>query len=649
MNDLSSDPKHTFLRFEPGETEADWDLEEKIFQQDTTHQCPTYVHKTPPCQGSCPSGHEIRGWLAIARGMDKPPIEGMAWQEYAFLRMAKANPFPSTMGRVCPAPCEAGCNRNEVDDYVGINAVEQYVGDWANENGVKLPGAGTDTGKRVAVIGGGPAGLSAAFYLRLDGHGVTVFESHDKLGGMMRYGIPGYRTPRTMLDTEIGRITDLGIEVRTNTRVGKDISVETLEAEYDVIYWAIGAQNGRPLPIPGWESAENCINGIEFLDAFNQGWVLGTAQNVVVVGGGDTSIDVASVARRLGHITANNPPERSDGTVIDFTSQDVASSLTREGMKATLTSLFPIEEMTAAAREREDAKREGVDLKGSVMPLEVVTDADGRAIALKMCECDMDGMKPVPREGTEFEIKCDIIISAIGQTGDFTGLDGLDGGRGFIDATQTYQVKGRDKHFAGGDILRPHLLTTAIGHGRIGAEAISEFLSDGAVGKRPKVDVHHFNLLAELQQRDKTPDPYDHLETRGTADENFAVHNYEDRGAVQIIAHEELFKSHFGYVKREEREEIHIEGSDVLGNFEERIVAYSEEQAKKEGERCMSCGMCLECDNCVIFCPQDAVHRVKKDDRTVGRYVYTDYTACIGCHICADVCPSGYIKMGLGE
>jgi len=646
---MSAEPKLTFRRFSEGETEDDWELEEKIFNADQSHKCPTYVHKTPPCQGSCPSGHEIRGWLAIARGMDKPPSEDMAWQEYAFHRMSVANPFPATMGRVCPAPCEAGCNRNEVDDYVGINAVEQYVGDWANDNNVKHPAPQADTGKTIAVIGGGPAGLSAAFFLRLDGHAVTVIEANDKLGGMMRYGIPGYRTPREMLDKEIGRILDLGIEVRLNTRVGGDISLDALDAEYDAVFWALGAQNGRPLPIPGWDGTENCINGIEFLDAFNQGYVLGTAQKVVVVGGGDTSIDVASVARRLGHITKDYLPERNDGSVVDFTSHDVASSLTREGMQATLTSLFPIEQMTAAEREREDAKREGIDIRGGVMPLEVLKDESGNARALRMCECTMNGMTPEPVEGTEFELECDIVIAAIGQMGDLSGVEDLDNGRGFIDTLPTCQVKGRDKHFAGGDIIRPHLLTTAIGHGRIAAETITDFLDDGEIHRRPKVDVHHFNLLDELAQRHKSPEEYDHEQKRGTNDDAYAIHNYEDRSATQIIPHDELFKGHFAFVKRETREEVHIEGDDVLGNFEERIIALTEEQAKQEGERCMSCGMCLECDNCVIYCPQDAVHRVKKSDRTVGRYVYTDYNACIGCHICADVCPSGYIKMGLGE
>ena len=132
MNESAPNKKLTFRRYKSGETIWDWpDLTEKIFQQDKSYKCPTYVHRAPPCQGSCPSGHDIRGWLAIARGMDKPPVAGMTWQEYAFQRMVEANPFPASMGRVCPAPCEDGCNRNEVDDFVGINGVEQYVGDWA--------------------------------------------------------------------------------------------------------------------------------------------------------------------------------------------------------------------------------------------------------------------------------------------------------------------------------------------------------------------------------------------------------------------------------------------------------------------------------------------------------------------------------------
>jgi len=552
MNDMDPNTKPTFRRFEEGDTE--WELNEKIFQADKSYKCPTYVHKTPPCQGSCPSGHNIRGWLAIARGMDKPPVEGMAWQEYAFRTMVEANPFPATMGRVCPAPCEAGCNRNEVDDYVGINGVEQYVGDWANANNVKMEGPQTETGRKIAVIGGGPAGLSAAYFLRLDGHDVTVFEAQPELGGMMRYGIPGYRTPRDMLDKEIGRIIDMGVKVHVNTRVGTDVSMEELDKAFDAVFWALGAQQGRPLPIPGWEGTDNCINGIEFLDAFNKGWVVGTAKKVVVVGGGDTSIDVASVARRLGNITEAKPAAHPDGTVIDWAAHDSAGLLTRAGVKATLTSLFPVEQMTAAEHEREDAKREGIDIQGGVMPLEVIKNDKGVAIGLKMCKCEMKGNVPQPIEGTEYELEADIIIAAIGQMGDLThGLEDLDNGRGFINATATYQVEGKEKHFVGGDIIRPHLLTTAIGHGRIAAETITDFLDDGDIHKRPKVDVHHWNLMEELHQRGKDPEQYSHKQVAGTSSAKWAIHNFEDRSASQIIPHDELFKGHFNYVPREER------------------------------------------------------------------------------------------------
>ena len=647
MVDLNEDTALTWRRYEDGnQSPPEW--LEKIHTAGHSHQCPTYVHRTPPCQGSCPSGHDIRGWLSIARGIDKPPVEGMSWQEYAFNRMAEANPFPATMGRVCPAPCEDGCNRNEVDDYVGINAVEQYVGDWAIENQLKLESPKRETGKKVAVIGGGPAGLSAAFQLRREGHGVTIFDAHAKLGGMMRYGIPSYRTPRDMVDAEVQRILDIGIETRMETKVGTDISTKEIEEEFDAIFWAIGAQTGRPLPVPGGD-AENCISGVAFLEAFNKGRLQFASKKVVVVGGGDTSIDVASVARRIGHILNSHEKDRPENVVLGHTAHDIAGTMKREGVDAVLTSLFPIGEMTAAEREREDAEREGVDLKGGVMPLEVIQDQNGRGIALRMCECDMDGNKPVPRQGTEFEIECDVIVSAIGQMGDMAGLEELDNGNGFISTNKIFNVTDKEAHFAGGDIIRPHLLTTAIGQGRVAADSINNFLGGIQVDKRPKVDVFHFNLLNELAQRELKPENFDHTPTRGTSEDNFAVHNYEDRSGTQVIPHDEMFLGHFEYDARKRRPETHISKDQVLGNFEERIHNLTEEEAQAEGNRCMSCGMCFECNNCVIYCPQVAVFKVKKDQAALGRYVDTDYTKCIGCKICADVCPSGYIQMGLGE
>jgi NADPH-dependent glutamate synthase beta subunit-like oxidoreductase len=622
--------------------------QEEIFKAGWSYKCPTYVLRTPPCSGSCPSGHDIRGWLDIVRGIEKPPA-GMSMQEYAFRRMTEANPFPAIMGRVCPAPCEQGCNRNMVEEHVGINSIEHHIGDWAIANKIAFPKPEVETGKKVVVVGGGPAGLSAAYQLRRAGHKVTVIEEKAELGGYVRYGIPGYRTPRDVLDAEINRIIDMGITVRTSCRVGRDVTVGELESQFDAIFWGVGTHAGRGLPIPGWEGTANCVSGVAFLKAFNEGRLQHVPGRIIVVGGGDTSIDVASVARRLGHIKQVSDQDRIDHVILGQVAHDVAATARRDGTDVTLTSLFPVEQMFAAQREIDDAKREGVDIKGGVMPLEIIKGADGRATGLKLCKCTMDGQTPVPIAGSEFVMEADLVVAAIGQKGDMDGLADLDNGRGFINADKTMQVPGKKGHFVGGDVVRPHLLTTAIGHGRVAAASIGEYLDKGEVGKRPKVDVHHFNLLDKLRETNLSPAPYDAGATRGTDEAKFAVHNFENRASAEIIAHDDLFLGHFTQVARHHRGEIHIEADSVIGNFDERLLVLSEAQAVDEAKRCMSCGLCFECDNCVVFCPQGAVSRVKKSDRTTGRYVETDYAKCIGCHICKDVCPTGYIQMGLGE
>ncbi|MGD8956388.1 MAG: NAD(P)-binding protein [Chromatiaceae bacterium] len=643
--------KLTWRRFEDGANQ--WDsFTDKIFLEDTSHKCPTYVHKTPPCQGSCPSGEDIRGWLAIVRGQEKPAGD-MSWQEYAFRRSTEANPFPAMMGRVCPAPCQDGCNRNEVEDFVGINAVEQFIGDTALENNYQFE-AGPDTGKKVAVIGGGPAGMAATFQLRRKGHSVAVFESQPELGGMMRYGIPNYRIPRDKLAGEIQRIVDMGkVEVHTNTRVGEDITVEDLERDYDAVLWAVGCWTGRGLPVPGWDGTPNCVSGVAFLKAFNEGRMKVTAEKVVCVGGGDTSIDVVSVARRLGHIEQTNPSDRPELVVQDgFVAHDSAVTAAAQGAEVTLTSLFAKSEMTAAEHEVHDALHEGVTILDEVMPVEVIIGDDGRATGLKIAKCKMEDGRPTPVEGTEQTLEADLIVAAIGQGGDLTGIEILDNGRGLINADSFYQVPDREKHFVAGDIIRPHLLTTAIGQASIAVDSIDEYLHNKQHKKRPKVDVHHFDLDEKMREAGLAPEHFEvaeHGDLRGTSSGNWAVHNYEDRSFAEVIPHDELFLGHFAYTPRLKRREEVPTAEDVLGHFHERMIGLEEAQAKEEAERCMSCGMCFECDNCVIFCPQDAVYRVKKTEATTGRYVATDYDRCIGCHICADVCPTGYIKMGLGE
>jgi len=639
--------KLTFRSFEDGDHE--WgNFGDQIFEGDKSHKCPTYVHRTPPCQGSCPSGEDIRGWLDIVRGIEVPP-EGTSMQEYAFRRSTDANPFPSMMGRVCPAPCQEGCNRNHVEDFVGINSVEQYIGDTATKEGFKYEAPAQLSGKRIAVIGGGPAGLAAAYQLRRKGHASTIFDDHEELGGMFKYGIPGYRTPRDFLDAEIQRILDMGdIEVRLNTRVGKDVSVADVEKEFDAIVWALGCQTGRSLPVPNGD-APNCVAGVKFLEAFNKGILKVTADRVVCVGGGDTSIDVVSVARRLGKIPTLDKKEAPEYVIGGYVAHDAAYAAAREGAEVTLTSLFEREEMTAAEHEVHDALHEGVRIDNGVMPIEVVVNDEGRAIALRMAKCEMQDGRPTPVEGTEYDIECDLIVSAIGQGGDLEGLEDFDNGRGLIDADKHYQVPGKEGHFVCGDIIRPHLLTTAIGQASICADSVDFYLNEKEFEKRPKVDVHHFSLLEKLQETGLEPEDYDVGETRGSDEASFSVHNYEDRSAQEIISADRLFLAHFEYTPRVLRDSVVPSSEEVLGHFEERMIGLNEEQAVEEANRCMSCGMCFECDNCVVYCPQDAVFRVKKDKSTTGRYVDTNYNKCIGCHICADVCPTGYIDMALGD
>ena len=648
---------HTFRKFHEGDHE--WEsMEDLIFNEDHSHRCPTYVHRTPPCQGSCPAGEDIRGWLQIVRGMEQPSGD-MSWQEYAFRRATDANPFPSMMGRVCPAPCQDGCNRNEVEDFVGINSVEQFIGDTAIANGYKFEVAEKETGKKVAIIGGGPAGMAAAYQLRRKGHGATIFDDNEHLGGMMRYGIPGYRTPRDTMDAEIQRIIDMGVETRMKTRVGKDVSMEEVEKEFDAVIWALGCQSGRGLPVDGWEGTPNCVSGVAFLKAFNEGRMHVTADKVVCVGGGDTSIDVVSVARRLGHIEHTNPTDRPELVVRDgYVAHDAAVTAAREGAEVTLTSLFKQDEMTAAEHEVNDALTEGVTIRNGVMPVEVILGDDGRATALKIAVCEMQDGRPVPVEGTEEIIEADLIVSAIGQGGDMDGLEAMANERNLIDADKNYAVPGKPGHFVAGDIVRPHLITTAIGQASIAVDSVDLYLSEKDFQKRPKVDVHHFDLIDKLVETDHAPGHYDSSADngprpidqglRGTETGNFAVHNYEDRASDEIISSDMIFLAHFDNEPRHKRDEDVPSSKEVLGHFKERLIGLPEEHAVDEAKRCMSCGLCFECDNCVIYCPQDAVFRVKKSDYTTGRYVDTDYSKCVGCHICADVCPTGYIDMGMG-
>ena len=639
----------TFRRYKDGDHKPlPW--QEEIFDTEHSHKCPTYIQSTPPCQGSCPSGEDIRGYLNIVRGIEKPPA-GVPWQEYAWRRLTEANPFPSVMGRVGPAPCESGCNRNQVEDFVGINSVEHFLGEWAIENKLAFARPAAQTGKTVAVIGAGPAGLSAAYQLALKGHAVTIFDERKETGGMMRYGIPGFRTPREVHDAEIQRIVDLGVTLRMECRIGTDITLEDIKTGFDAVFLGMGAQSGRALPVEGAQ-APNVVTATAFLKAFNDGRMKHVGKRVVVIGGGDTSIDVATVARRLGHIDQVHESDRPENVIGGFAAHDVATLSSRMGAEVTLTSIFAIDKMQASKAEVEHALAEGIAIRGGLAPVAVIVGADGRATALRVirCEAKIAGGKLEVKqiEGTEEDIEADLIVSAIGQAVDFTGLEVLNNGKGAIAADKNYQVQGQAGMFVGGDVVRPHLLTTAIGHGAIAADGIDRHLRSEALDKRPKIDVHGFDLARKMIEKGlkitRIEEPL-----RGTDADTGAIHNFDNRSDRYVIPHSDLFLGHFNYVERNKRRIVNLNAEQALNNFEERMLPLLEAQAQAEAKRCMSCGQCFECDNCVVYCPQTAVFKVSKSKSTMGRYVDTDYTKCIGCHICADVCPTGYIQMGLGE
>jgi len=647
-SDVDNRTALTFRRYKEGD-HARPSGPEAIFKSSWSHKCPTYIQSAPPCQAGCPAGEDIRGWLAIARGTEKPP-KGVAWQEYAWRRLTEANPFPAVMGRVCPAPCESACNRNEVEDHVGINAVEHFLGDYAIAKGLRFERAAASTGKKVAILGGGPAGLSCAYQLARKGHAVTLFDEHEQLGGMMRYGIPGFRTPRDVLDAEIGRILDMGVQARTSCRVGTDVTMAEIRAGFDAVFLGMGAQSGRPLPVEKAHTP-NVVTATAFLRAFNDGRLKHVGRRVVVVGGGDTSIDVATVARRLGHIKDAKPTD-FEGVFAGRLAHDAATVSAKQGSEVTLTSVFAVDQMQANRHEVEQALAEGIAIRGGWAPVGVVKDAAGRAVALRVAQCQAKFVGAVlqidMKPGTEEDIPADLIVSAIGQAVDFAGLEEFDTGKGAVAADRNYQVAGKPDTFAGGDVLRPHLLSTAIGHGAIAAEGIDRFLRGEPLEKRPKVDVHHFDLLRRMIESGLAAEPARAAMPAG-GDAKAAVHNFDDRSPRYVITHEELYLGHFPHTPRTPRKFVTLTRESALGNFQERLVALGETEALAEAKRCMSCGMCFECDNCVVYCPQKAVFKVAKSQAAPGRYVDTDYSKCIGCHICHDVCPSGYVQMGLGE
>lgn len=543
---------------------------------DHSHKCPVYVRQTPPCSAECPAGEDIRGINRLLNGVDRSddPMAD-AWR-----KAVETNPFPAVMGRICPHPCQGGCNRQYHDGSVSINAVEQAIGNYGIEHDLKLPSPGPDSGKRVAVVGGGPAGLSAAYQLRRKGHRVTLYDANEKLGGMVLYGIMGYRVDRRVLEKEIGRIMELGIETRMGVRVGRDIRLADLEKEYDAVFLGVGAQAGRSLPVPGFEGTKSATNAIEFLRSYELlGDDIPVGKKVVVIGDGNVAMDVARLALRLGS-------------------------------EAILVSAVPREEMACFENEFDDAVAEGTEVHYMSGTAEVLRQGEGvtglRCSRMVKKEKGEEGWNsPIPflrykSTGETFDIEADMVVAAIGQGTDFSGLEEALGSGPWMRVDRSFRIPGREKLFGGGDALKVDLITTAVGHGRRAAESIDAFLKGEPIPESVRREV----TKAEKQD---------------------LLYFLPAEPAVRVNRHLEV----------------------VRGNHDELLEALTPEQVKAESERCMSCGLCFDCKQCVSFCPQEAVLRHR--DNPAGEKVETDYFKCVGCHICSLVCPSGYIQMGMGD
>ena len=416
------------------------DYEEHILHQ----RCLAGLKYPVPCVALCPAGVDIPGYMALVG-------EGRCADAVRLIR--KDNPFPTACAYICEHPCEARCRRNMIDDAINIRGLKRYAVDHAGE--VPQPECAPATGKKVAIVGGGPSGLSCAYYLTLMGHKVTVYEEAKQLGGMLRYGIPNYRFPRHLLNAEIESILSLGIEVHTGVTVGKDIWIEDLQKEYDCLYIAIGAHQDKKTGIPG-EDSVNVMSAVEMLRDIGDDIMPDfSGKNVVVIGGGNVAMDVTRSSIRLG------------------------------AEKVTCVYRRRVEDMTALPDEVTGAMAEGAEIMTLAAPVRIEADEEGVAKALWVQpqiigEVDKAGR---PRPGNanlpEVRLEADIIVVAIGQGIEISGFDaaGVPIKRGTFVAGLSGQVGDMDNVFAGGDcVTGPATAIRAIAAGKVAAANIDEHL-----------------------------------------------------------------------------------------------------------------------------------------------------------------------------
>jgi NADPH-dependent glutamate synthase beta subunit-like oxidoreductase len=439
-----------------------------------------YVDRLPPCNHACPAGENVQEWLYQAEG-------GGEGYERAWRAIMEDNPFPAIMGRVCYHPCETSCNRAELDESVGINSVERFLGDQAIEQGWTVEPPAPPSGKRVLVVGAGPSGLSAAYHLTRLGHEVTIHEAGPLAGGMMRFGIPKYRLPRDVLDAEVERILAMGVRLELNTKV-TNIEESMRAGGFDAAFLAVGAHISKRAYIPAGESA-HILDALSVLRSMEGEEKPMLGRRVVVYGGGNTAMDVARTAKRLG----------AEEAVVVY-------RRTRE-------------RMPAHDFEVEEAEEEGVMLRW----LSTIKQADEGRLLIEKMELDETGF-PQPTGELE-ELEADSVVLALGQDTDLSLLDGVEGIEvedGVVSVAPN-MMTGHLGIFAGGDMVPDErTVTVGIGHGKKAARNIDGWLRGRDYEPPPKHELVTFDMLNSWYYADapRTVQPQlDPIRRQGTFDE----------------------------------------------------------------------------------------------------------------------------------
>ncbi|HOC93726.1 MAG TPA: FAD-dependent oxidoreductase [bacterium] len=544
------------------------------------HMRPEFGLKAAACAAACPAGNPIARFMAAAS-------DGRF--EEALRELKKENPLPGVCGRVCPRPCEAACNRAEFDEAVGTRAVERLLGDMGAEFGLCLPATMGKTGKRVAVAGSGPAGLSCAYHLALSGHDATVFEAGGEPGGLLRFGIPAYRLPREALDRELGFIDALGINMKTGCRADAALAARLLD-EFDAVVAATGALVSPGLGIEG-EGLAGYFKGLEFLAAANAGEASGIGKSVIVIGGGNTAVDAARCALRLG---------AEDVTV-----------MYRRGR----------EDMPASDEEVAEAQEEGVKFVFHAAPAKLVGEGGRlRGVALmrmKPGEPDESGRrKPEPVAGSEREAHADAVIEAAGGRADNPFGRALE--------VDEWGATDNEKLFVCGDAAPgARTVASAIGGGKRAAIMADVFLRELDIKEvKRKVLVGGNGAASAAAHREGEAAP----------------------GADgSVVRFKNVNTAYFSRAARAAKLERLSPEARVAGFDEVSAVCGSAaETARAEASRCFRCGECDDCGNCLVFCPDMSI--IGKA-AAVGAAPGFDGDYCKGCGICARECPRGVIRM----